>query len=208
MVSVQPLCSPTKYIALTQIHFQFASLRLILTSAMAPPRSQPTGVRRLICTYYLVGLVQPVPCDRPPPQHRHWVARRGPIRNPTNAADNNVRFFLFFRGFGIFPQFPYSYAFDVDPHTQVFMNRRVFAYTDTGIPDRVQVDRDELVPSHRRRDCCSIPKGIVRHSRWVQSLQEPLRNSVRFLWPASPSDFHMYGFFGILPWNHQILYNH
>ncbi|KAF7326039.1 SGL domain-containing protein [Mycena kentingensis (nom. inval.)] len=32
------------------------------------------------------------------------------------------------------------YAFDVDPHTQMFMNRRVFAYTDAGIPDGVQVD--------------------------------------------------------------------
>ncbi|KAF8954572.1 D-lactonohydrolase-like protein [Flammula alnicola] len=32
------------------------------------------------------------------------------------------------------------YAFDVDPTTQVFLNRRVFAYTDTGIPDGVQID--------------------------------------------------------------------
>ncbi|KAF9562090.1 calcium-dependent phosphotriesterase [Agrocybe pediades] len=32
------------------------------------------------------------------------------------------------------------YAFDVDPKTQVFMNRRVFAYSDTGIPDGIQVD--------------------------------------------------------------------
>ncbi|PPQ88202.1 hypothetical protein CVT25_005167 [Psilocybe cyanescens] len=32
------------------------------------------------------------------------------------------------------------YAFDVDPKTQVFLNRRIFAYTDTGIPDGVQVD--------------------------------------------------------------------
>ncbi|KAF8953596.1 calcium-dependent phosphotriesterase [Flammula alnicola] len=32
------------------------------------------------------------------------------------------------------------YAFDVDPETQVFLNRRVFAYSDTGIPDGIQVD--------------------------------------------------------------------
>lgn len=33
-----------------------------------------------------------------------------------------------------------SYAFDVDPRTQVFKNRRVFAYIDTGVPDGIQVD--------------------------------------------------------------------
>jgi len=32
------------------------------------------------------------------------------------------------------------YAFDVDPKTQQFMNRRVFAWIDTGIPDGIQVD--------------------------------------------------------------------
>ncbi|KAI0916502.1 hypothetical protein AcW1_010085 [Taiwanofungus camphoratus] len=32
------------------------------------------------------------------------------------------------------------YAFDVDPKSQVFLNRRVFAYVDTGVPDGVQVD--------------------------------------------------------------------
>ena len=34
----------------------------------------------------------------------------------------------------------FSYAFDVDPSTDVFTNRRVFAYVDTGVPDGVQVD--------------------------------------------------------------------
>jgi len=34
------------------------------------------------------------------------------------------------------------YAFDVDPETQTFLNRRVFAYVDTGIPDGVQIDKD------------------------------------------------------------------
>ncbi|PPR00677.1 hypothetical protein CVT24_000965 [Panaeolus cyanescens] len=34
------------------------------------------------------------------------------------------------------------YAYDVDEETQTFMNRRVFAYADTGIPDGVQVDAD------------------------------------------------------------------
>ena len=33
-----------------------------------------------------------------------------------------------------------SYEFDVDPVSQRFLNRRVFAYVDTGIPDGVQVD--------------------------------------------------------------------
>ncbi|KAJ7472319.1 D-lactonohydrolase-like protein [Mycena galericulata] len=34
------------------------------------------------------------------------------------------------------------YAFDVDPKTQAFTNRRVFAYSDAGVPDGVQVDTD------------------------------------------------------------------
>ncbi|KAJ7088639.1 D-lactonohydrolase-like protein [Mycena epipterygia] len=34
------------------------------------------------------------------------------------------------------------YAFDVDPQTQVFTNRRVFAYSDAGVPDGVQVDSE------------------------------------------------------------------
>ena len=33
-----------------------------------------------------------------------------------------------------------SYAFDVDPVTHVFKNRRTFAYIDCGIPDGIQVD--------------------------------------------------------------------
>ncbi|KAG0697465.1 hypothetical protein DFH29DRAFT_1071628 [Suillus ampliporus] len=32
------------------------------------------------------------------------------------------------------------YQFDVDPRTQSFMNRRVFAYADSGVPDGVQLD--------------------------------------------------------------------
>lgn len=32
------------------------------------------------------------------------------------------------------------YAFDVDKTSQAFMNRRVFAYIDTGVPDGIQVD--------------------------------------------------------------------
>jgi gluconolactonase len=32
------------------------------------------------------------------------------------------------------------YAFDVDETSQTFLNRRVFAYIDTGIPDGIQVD--------------------------------------------------------------------
>ncbi|KAJ6583029.1 calcium-dependent phosphotriesterase, partial [Mycena vulgaris] len=34
------------------------------------------------------------------------------------------------------------YSFDVDSKTHAFMNRRVFAYADAGIPDGVQVDTD------------------------------------------------------------------
>ncbi|KAF8505201.1 D-lactonohydrolase-like protein [Hysterangium stoloniferum] len=34
------------------------------------------------------------------------------------------------------------YAFDVDPVTETFLNRRVLAYMDTGIPDGVQVDSE------------------------------------------------------------------
>jgi len=32
------------------------------------------------------------------------------------------------------------YAFDVDPSTQAFLNRRVFAFIDTGIPDGLELD--------------------------------------------------------------------
>lgn len=38
------------------------------------------------------------------------------------------------------PHLYVSYKFDVDPDTQEFLNRRVFAYTDAGIPDGVQLD--------------------------------------------------------------------
>lgn len=41
----------------------------------------------------------------------------------------------------------YSYAFDVHPSSQTFMNRRVFAYTDTGIPDGIQLDTNGNVYS-------------------------------------------------------------
>ena len=33
-----------------------------------------------------------------------------------------------------------SYAYDVDPKTDAFTNRRVFAYIDTGAPDGIQLD--------------------------------------------------------------------
>lgn len=39
------------------------------------------------------------------------------------------------------------YAFDVDPKSQVFLNRRIFAYVDTGVPDGVQVDSEGNVYS-------------------------------------------------------------
>ncbi|KAJ3477050.1 hypothetical protein NLI96_g10728 [Meripilus lineatus] len=39
------------------------------------------------------------------------------------------------------------YAFDVDPQTQAFKNKRVFAYTDTGIPDGIQLDSEGNVYS-------------------------------------------------------------
>lgn len=32
------------------------------------------------------------------------------------------------------------YKFDVDPKSQVFTNRRVFAYADTGLPDGIELD--------------------------------------------------------------------
>ncbi|KAG7440453.1 D-lactonohydrolase-like protein [Guyanagaster necrorhizus] len=39
------------------------------------------------------------------------------------------------------------YAFDVNPKTHAFMNRRVFAYVDSGVPDGIQVDTDGNVYS-------------------------------------------------------------
>ena len=35
---------------------------------------------------------------------------------------------------------PLSYKYDVDPISQSFTNRRVFAYSDNGIPDGIQLD--------------------------------------------------------------------
>ena len=34
------------------------------------------------------------------------------------------------------------YAFDVDPDSQTFLNRRIFAYIDAGIPDGIQIDKN------------------------------------------------------------------
>jgi gluconolactonase len=34
------------------------------------------------------------------------------------------------------------YAFDVDPDSQTFLNRRIFAYVDAGIPDGIQIDKN------------------------------------------------------------------
>ena len=39
------------------------------------------------------------------------------------------------------------YAFDVDPRTQAFTNRRVFAYVDNGVPDGIQIDTEGRVYS-------------------------------------------------------------
>ncbi|KAJ8689801.1 hypothetical protein PTI98_012662 [Pleurotus ostreatus] len=35
---------------------------------------------------------------------------------------------------------PCRYAFDVDPISHAFKNRRVLAYVDAGVPDGIQVD--------------------------------------------------------------------
>lgn len=40
----------------------------------------------------------------------------------------------------VYGSFQRSHAFDVDPKTQTFLNRRVLAYVDAGVPDGVQVD--------------------------------------------------------------------
>jgi len=40
-----------------------------------------------------------------------------------------------------------SYAYDVDPVTQMFKNRRVFAYTDNGVPDGIELDSNGNVYS-------------------------------------------------------------
>ena len=36
----------------------------------------------------------------------------------------------------------HRYAFDVDPDNQTFLNRRVFAYVDSGVPDGMQIDKN------------------------------------------------------------------
>ena len=40
-----------------------------------------------------------------------------------------------------------SYQYAVDPVTQSFTNRRVFAYTDSGVPDGIQLDTNGNVYS-------------------------------------------------------------
>lgn len=42
-----------------------------------------------------------------------------------------------YAGLGLFQ---HSYAFDVDPTTETFLNRRVLAHIDAGVPDGLQVD--------------------------------------------------------------------
>lgn len=39
------------------------------------------------------------------------------------------------------------YSYDVDPVTQMFKNRRVFAYTDNGVPDGIELDSNGNVYS-------------------------------------------------------------
>jgi hypothetical protein len=45
------------------------------------------------------------------------------------------------------PAKPNSYKFDVDPASKVFLNRRIFAFVDTGVPDGVNVDEQGNVYS-------------------------------------------------------------
>ena len=40
-----------------------------------------------------------------------------------------------------------SYQYDVDPVTQSFANRRVFAYTDSGVPDGIELDMNNNIYS-------------------------------------------------------------
>ena len=47
---------------------------------------------------------------------------------------------LFLRPLAQADSWPCSYAYDVDPKTDAFTNRRVFAYIDTGAPDGIQLD--------------------------------------------------------------------
>lgn len=69
----------------------------------------------------------------------HGRQRRIPRKQPNRTRHNvstklppsSIRIMLISR---------FSYAFDVDPTTDVFTNRRVFAYADTGVPDGVQID--------------------------------------------------------------------
>ena len=42
---------------------------------------------------------------------------------------------------------PCRYAFDVDPISHAFKNRRVLAYVDAGVPDGIQVDTNGNVYS-------------------------------------------------------------
>ena len=83
--------------------------------------------------------------------HRSDTAAAGGFLgvNQTNPATMQVLNFLFcLNKSNCFP-FPtpglgktHRYAFDVDPDSQAFLNRRVFAYTDAGIPDGIQIDKN------------------------------------------------------------------
>ena len=42
--------------------------------------------------------------------------------------------------FSVIPRNLRRYAFDVDPESQAFTNRRVFTYVDSGIADGINVD--------------------------------------------------------------------
>ncbi|KAG6911028.1 hypothetical protein DXG01_005444 [Tephrocybe rancida] len=67
------------------------------------------------------------------------------------------------------------YAFDVDPRTHAFKNRRVFAYIDAGVPDGVQVDTKGNVYS-------GCGDGVqVRFDRYILK-QAPNTNHGRKVW--------------------------
>lgn len=87
----------------------------------------------------------------------------------------------------------FSYAFDVDPQTQAFSNRRIFAYSDTGVPDGIQVDTNGNVFS-------GCGDGVQVHSS--VSLSFPL--GPLFLTIPAPSSrlcLHMVSYLKKQVWN-------
>jgi len=80
------------------------------------------------------------------------------------------------------------YAFDVDPVSHAFKNRRVFAYVDAGVPDGIQVDSDGNIYS----GCADgtqvwSPEGTLLGKFVVESSSPSNLGTAEMIFTSSPN---------------------